>query len=311
MDSPIIEPTEEQPGQQPVQQPVEEDVEEVELEEVVAVQPITPTSIDVPHAPHTNTDAAPAATAPLPSKPATTGHARFYGGAFNMSDFFFSRDAEPGGAGLAGGPTSALEGLREEETGSPTSFFETAGTPRRDSPATAVAAAALPESALDAIATLPLQRPLQSDERPPRRRPSFFGRAAPDAAGEAGAALAPVVPVPEVRDTRKLKKKRTPTATHINQYRVLRVIGEGSFGKVKLAEEEGTGRLSAIKVVRRGRAKFAGKADPLERVQREIEILRKSRHPHVIRLEEVIDDPAVPKIYIGTSPFSCLACFSG
>jgi serine/threonine protein kinase len=36
-----------------------------------------------------------------------------------------------------------------------------------------------------------------------------------------------------------------------------------------------------------------------QKIQREIAILKKCVHPHVVRLQEVIDDPASRKIYMG------------
>lgn len=36
-----------------------------------------------------------------------------------------------------------------------------------------------------------------------------------------------------------------------------------------------------------------------QKIRREIAILKKCAHPHVVRLREVIDDPASRKIYMG------------
>lgn len=36
-----------------------------------------------------------------------------------------------------------------------------------------------------------------------------------------------------------------------------------------------------------------------QKIRREIAILKKCVHPHVVRLTEVIDDPASRKIYLG------------
>jgi serine/threonine protein kinase len=38
-----------------------------------------------------------------------------------------------------------------------------------------------------------------------------------------------------------------------------------------------------------------------QKIRREIAILKKCVHPHVVRLKEVIDDPASRKIYMGMS----------
>ena len=37
----------------------------------------------------------------------------------------------------------------------------------------------------------------------------------------------------------------------------------------------------------------------LEKIQQEIAIMKKCDHPHVVKLLEVIDDPAAEKIYLG------------
>jgi hypothetical protein len=39
--------------------------------------------------------------------------------------------------------------------------------------------------------------------------------------------------------------------------------------------------------------------DPLAKIRREIAIMKKCAHPNIVRLHEVIDDPAAEKIYLG------------
>lgn len=54
--------------------------------------------------------------------------------------------------------------------------------------------------------------------------------------------------------------------------------------------------------------------NPLERVYREIAILKKLDHPNIVKLVEVMDDPEEDKLYLGlciyffflSSVFSCL-----
>lgn len=41
--------------------------------------------------------------------------------------------------------------------------------------------------------------------------------------------------------------------------------------------------------------------NPLEKVYREIAILKKLDHPNVVKLVEVLDDPAEDNIYMGKS----------
>lgn len=40
-------------------------------------------------------------------------------------------------------------------------------------------------------------------------------------------------------------------------------------------------------------------AHPLERVHREIAVLKKLQHPNVVKLVEVLDDPAQDNLYLG------------
>ncbi|KAJ2802888.1 Protein kinase, partial [Coemansia guatemalensis] len=71
----------------------------------------------------------------------------------------------------------------------------------------------------------------------------------------------------------------------IGNYTVLRTIGVGSFGKVKLAVHAQTGHKVALKII--GRNKLAH-SDMVGRVNREIQYLKMLRHPHIIKLYEVI-----------------------
>eukprot|EP01033_Poteriospumella_lacustris_P004455 gene4455-3185_t len=72
----------------------------------------------------------------------------------------------------------------------------------------------------------------------------------------------------------------------VGQYMLGKTIGEGTFGKVKLAAHMPTGEKVAVKILEKSRIKEA--AD-VRRVNREIKILKKARHPNVIQLYEVLD----------------------
>ncbi|KAL0488921.1 5'-AMP-activated protein kinase, catalytic alpha subunit [Acrasis kona] len=74
----------------------------------------------------------------------------------------------------------------------------------------------------------------------------------------------------------------------IGSYRLGKTLGEGSFGKVKLAEHEITGHKVAVKILNRQKIK-SSKMD--QKIRREIKILKLFRHPHIIRLYEVIETP--------------------
>jgi carbon catabolite-derepressing protein kinase len=67
----------------------------------------------------------------------------------------------------------------------------------------------------------------------------------------------------------------------LNQYTVLRTLGEGSFGKVKLATHKLTGQKVALKIINR---KKLMARDMQGRMEREIQYLQLLRHPHIIKL---------------------------
>lgn len=67
----------------------------------------------------------------------------------------------------------------------------------------------------------------------------------------------------------------------IGQYAVKRTLGEGSFGKVKLAVHRVSGQEVALKII--SRKKLVSR-DMAGRVEREIQYLQLLRHPHIIKL---------------------------
>lgn len=80
-------------------------------------------------------------------------------------------------------------------------------------------------------------------------------------------------------------KSVEPTAQKVEQrigaYHVVKTLGEGSFGKVKLAVHKVTGQQVALKII--SRKKLVSR-DMAGRVEREIEYLQLLRHPHIIKL---------------------------
>lgn len=97
--------------------------------------------------------------------------------------------------------------------------------------------------------------------------------------------------------------------TTLNTYEVIKELGRGQHGKVKLGRDLTTGEYVAIKVVdRMGKPKLGKYAqlrkDPSDRnvheeaVKREIAILKKCEHPHIVKLLEVMDDAKSRKIFM-------------
>jgi len=74
----------------------------------------------------------------------------------------------------------------------------------------------------------------------------------------------------------------------VGHYVLRKTIGEGTFGKVKLGTHILTGEKVAVKILEKER--IAEVAD-VDRVAREIHILKLVRHPHVVRLYEIVETP--------------------
>lgn len=97
----------------------------------------------------------------------------------------------------------------------------------------------------------------------------------------------------------------------LNTYEILREIGRGEHGKVKLARDLVHNELVAIKIVNRKskkdrpalRMRRASKVLPHTndyevKIKREIAIMKKCNHKHIVKLKEVLDDINSYKIYL-------------
>ena len=73
-------------------------------------------------------------------------------------------------------------------------------------------------------------------------------------------------------------------ANHHFSYFLGRSLGQGTFGKVRLGTHLITGEKVAIKILEKDKIKDQS---DVERVTREIHILKIVRHPNVIQLYEV------------------------
>lgn len=76
-------------------------------------------------------------------------------------------------------------------------------------------------------------------------------------------------------------REKARTEQRIGAYNIIKTLGEGSFGKVKLAVHRSTGQQVALKIISR---KNLISRDMQGRVEREIEYLQLLRHPHIIKL---------------------------
>ncbi|KAE8676545.1 CBL-interacting serine/threonine-protein kinase 24 [Hibiscus syriacus] len=79
----------------------------------------------------------------------------------------------------------------------------------------------------------------------------------------------------------------------VGKYEIGRTIGEGTFAKVKFAQNTETGESVAMKVLDRS---IIIKHKMIDQIKREISIMKLLTHPYVVRLHEVIASRT--KIYI-------------
>ncbi|KAL9126963.1 MAG: hypothetical protein Q9217_004069 [Psora testacea] len=86
----------------------------------------------------------------------------------------------------------------------------------------------------------------------------------------------------------------------LNNYELIDKLGSGQHGTVKLGRNLETNAYVAVKIVRRFSKKLRlGKTgNPNDTIKKEVAILKKARHPHVVSLFEVIDDDEFDKVYL-------------
>lgn len=102
--------------------------------------------------------------------------------------------------------------------------------------------------------------------------------------------------------TRKLLKDFDPVSGRklVNNYEFCEKLGSGTHGTVKLGRNLDTSELVAVKIVRRfsKKVRLGKSGDPNDMIKKEVAILKKARHPHVVSLFEVIDDDEFGKVYL-------------
>ena len=91
-----------------------------------------------------------------------------------------------------------------------------------------------------------------------------------------------------------MEENKSPEVENIDEgaklgnYVISKTIGEGTFGKVRLGIHTLTGEKVAVKILEKSKIKEI--AD-IERVTREIFILKLIRHPNIVQLYEIIETP--------------------
>ncbi|XP_061565433.1 serine/threonine-protein kinase MARK2 isoform X11 [Cololabis saira] len=77
----------------------------------------------------------------------------------------------------------------------------------------------------------------------------------------------------------------TEEQPHIGNYRLLKTIGKGNFAKVKLARHVLTGKEVAVKII----DKTQLNSSSLQKLFREVRIMKMLNHPNIVKLFEVIE----------------------
>ncbi|KAL0114387.1 hypothetical protein PUN28_011563 [Cardiocondyla obscurior] len=80
-------------------------------------------------------------------------------------------------------------------------------------------------------------------------------------------------------------RSRTSEEPHIGKYKLLKTIGKGNFAKVKLAKHVPTGKEVAIKII----DKTQLNPGSLQKLFREVRIMKMLDHPNIVKLFQVIE----------------------
>ena len=83
----------------------------------------------------------------------------------------------------------------------------------------------------------------------------------------------------------RVSSRRTGEEPHIGKYRLLKTIGKGNFAKVKLAKHIPTGKEVAIKII----DKTQLNPGSLQKLFREVRIMKTLDHPNIVKLFQVIE----------------------
>lgn len=80
-------------------------------------------------------------------------------------------------------------------------------------------------------------------------------------------------------------RNRSSDEPHIGKYKLLKTIGKGNFAKVKLAKHVPTGKEVAIKII----DKTQLNPSSLQKLFREVRIMKMLDHPNIVKLFQVIE----------------------
>mmetsp|Transcript_12775 Transcript_12775/g.30432 ORF Transcript_12775/g.30432 Transcript_12775/m.30432 type:complete len:324 (-) Transcript_12775:87-1058(-) len=101
-------------------------------------------------------------------------------------------------------------------------------------------------------------------------------------------------------DTETVNVRKEGDKKFVNQYEIVKELGKGSFGKVKLVKHTESGELFAMKVFNKNvlRKKRMGSKNLLLDVEWEIKVMKQLDHEHCMKLYEVIDGKDHHKLFL-------------
>ncbi|XP_046401238.1 serine/threonine-protein kinase MARK2-like isoform X4 [Ischnura elegans] len=113
-----------------------------------------------------------------------------------------------------------------------------------------------------------------------QKNPATTKRAANTKGGGEGTATSA-----RVSSSSSSSRSRTSEEPHIGKYKLLKTIGKGNFAKVKLAKHVPTGKEVAIKII----DKTQLNPGSLQKLFREVRIMKMLDHPNIVKLFQVIE----------------------
>ncbi|KAJ3221361.1 MAP/microtubule affinity-regulating kinase 3 [Chytriomyces hyalinus] len=76
------------------------------------------------------------------------------------------------------------------------------------------------------------------------------------------------------------------SAPFLERYKIMKILGEGSYGRVKLAYDLEMNRKVALKIINKSSIK---KPEHITRIKREVRIMRLLNHPNIVKLFDVAE----------------------
>lgn len=92
-------------------------------------------------------------------------------------------------------------------------------------------------------------------------------------------------PSTDIRSSAPPSSRYRSTEEHIGKYKLIKTIGKGNFAKVKLAKHLRTGKEVAIKII----DKTQLNPGSLQKLFREVRIMKMLDHPNIVKLFQVIE----------------------